>query len=779
MEVDLPAPKAGGGAVVDLPAPKAAGGPADLEVDLPAPKARGTARGTLDELDLPTPKVPAATPKAQAAMPRAPARRTPFDDLDDLPAPRVEADLPAPKASAAGAASFGDLDLDLPMPKGEADLPMPKPPARPVGGGFDDLDLPMPKAGADLPMPKQAGGDAGGFGDLDLPMPKSAADLPAPRDVADLPVPRGTADLPVAKGEADLPAPWAAGGLADLDLPVAKGEGDLPAPREKARFDDLELPVGAGDFDLPVPRAGGPEGAAQGPARAGGVGFGEIDLGGDDELEFADIPQEAEVPGGAGLGPNLPDVASAVAPVPGALPVRPRRQRTASRPARVGRGSGRSFVMVGSVLAVLVAAGVGLMFTPYGLFGIYALERFLPAAGDPATVHAAIARAEKMASSDTYADVRGSLVVLGRARREAGLNRLLLARSMMEEALYQVRFGEDSSSTSRIVGIRARLAERSFNAPGMDAALAADALREGKLGMAHTHLAKAQAAAPDDPYVQLIAGELALASHQSDTAIIAFRKAEQQGGGARATWGLARALLTKGSPDAPAAVDATLAASPRHVMARVAKARQLFTTGDDEERDPPARRGRRVDAGGRGAAASFEDRERRRLDAARPRRRSRWPPRQGARCVRAGARDRSVPHRRLARRRTRSSHRPALARRPAALPDRDGTARRCALRGRGAVGAAARSGEARCRTGHARARPDRAGEGHPAEARSGRPKERRCTCGSVGPSRRTTTTTVRRRSSARPPSWPQPSSTPTSPWRACSIGTTATPTPTP
>ena len=72
---------------------------------------------------------------------------------------------------------------------------------------------------------------------------------------------------------------------------------------------------------------------------------------------------------------------------------------------------------------------------------------------------ASVARAyyvEGKAKTDTYADVRESLKMLAGARRETGLNRELLTRSLLHEALYQVRFGEDTASASRSAAIRRR-----------------------------------------------------------------------------------------------------------------------------------------------------------------------------------------------------------------------------------------------------------------------------------------------------------------------------------
>ena len=87
------------------------------------------------------------------------------------------------------------------------------------------------------------------------------------------------------------------------------------------------------------------------------------------------------------------------------------------------------------------------------MFGINLLEPLLPGAGDPVRVRAAIAQAEEEAASDRWVDVRASLATLGNARRDAGLNRELLARSLLHESLFRVRF-DDRASATRASAIR-------------------------------------------------------------------------------------------------------------------------------------------------------------------------------------------------------------------------------------------------------------------------------------------------------------------------------------
>ncbi|MCA9614154.1 MAG: hypothetical protein KC586_15470, partial [Myxococcales bacterium] len=351
------------------------------------------------------------------------------------------------------------------MPKGGDGFDLDLPGGGGGGGGDFDLDLPPPRdAFAESSSSASSGGMGGGF-DLDLPAPRN-----------------------------DLPMPGAGrGGVTDLPAP----RNDLPAPR-------------GDDLSLPEPRARGEE--ARG---TGGAGFGEIDLGGGgDGLEFADIPQE-EAPR-LSSPQDLPPTSAKPA-----KKAKAKRESKTAAPKKKGKG----LAIFVAVLLLLAGAGVALQWTPYGIFGVYALEGFRPEAGDDAGITRTLADAEALAASDTYADVRASLRQLGTARRELYLNRRLLARSVVHEALFQVRFGESPRSQSRETALLQRLEVRGNDAPGMQLALAAHELRAGNLGQVPQHLSAARSEAPADAYVSLVAGEHALATGNAAAALEAFSAA--------------------------------------------------------------------------------------------------------------------------------------------------------------------------------------------------------------------------------------------------------------
>ena len=489
-----------------------------------------------------------------------------FDAISDLPAPRKndldeDADLPALSTRAREVFDpFAD-DADLPRPAGDADLPRPVNERAERPSQVDDLDLPRPSTGiADLP---------GRVEDLDLPKPSAGvADLPGRADRLDLPKPSaGAVDLPGNVEDLDLPKP--SSGL-DLPQPAFGGDLDLPIPS-----DGPNAPVYSGFDDLDRPPEASRE-SARPSTELGGMGFGELDLGdaGEDTLEFDDLPDEGEAPPFSEL------------PAPGAGGAVPR----AGAQVRLGgdeieapkRSYKVAFFLIG-LLAVL-AAGFALKYTKYGLFGSYAFEQILPSSGSAAKVASTIDEANKLAKSDTYTDTRKALKVLGAYRHDAGLNRRLLAWSLLQESLYQVRFGDDRDSSVRSSGIQSRLERRGNSAPAIHLALAALALRKDELSKASVELMQARAQSANDPYFGLVQGELYLAKRDGDKAAKAFQSAIDKGAGARGYWGLARALMMTGdAAGAAKAVDATLEASPRHVGARIAKGRRLLQAGNVEE----------------------------------------------------------------------------------------------------------------------------------------------------------------------------------------------------
>jgi predicted Zn finger-like uncharacterized protein len=579
MNVDLPAPKqAKQAGVIDLPTPKQAG-----VIDLPTPKQAGV-------MDLPTPKQAGAI---------------------DLPAPKHSVDLPAPRGSGVDLPAPRGGGVDLPAAKGQMDLPSP----RSGGARFGEIDLPTPKAGAvDLPapandLPAPRGDDSSfadlmldlpdfdakkkpddAFGDIELPPPKPAADMIASRErTIQGPARRAptmqqqAAAQPQNSPDSELPPSLLGGDESSFgDLNMEEDDGlslsDPPAPRSSASGAKRAAPMQ--QASAPPAHGGGYEDDLLGDEIVDeeeeyeeGDDFGEEDFvegegeeGDDEEMEFG-ISGDEE--GRASLAPD-------------AL----RRQRGEDFEARQAASRKRTvtiIVRLAALLVLLTAGSAALAFTEYGIFGIYYWEKWLPEAGDPEFARSAIQKAEKIGATDTYADVQRSLKELGAARAKAGINRQLLTRGVLHESLSIVRFGEDPAAAARAVAILKRLEERSGRAPEMDLARAADAARRKAWTDAEGKLAAARSQGPRDPYVELLAGEVALAQGKTDEADKAFAQALKLGGGARAQWGLARVAITRDDKEAQtSAVNETLKLSPMHVDARIAEARIVWAQGKEE-----------------------------------------------------------------------------------------------------------------------------------------------------------------------------------------------------
>ena len=513
-------------------------------------------------------------------------------ELADLPAPfagRQLGDLPAPKKGGRS------LDFDPFEVPGLADLPAPKTDPRPSEfDPFADMDLPAPldsPGGTDLPAPMSHSYG----GEIDLPVAKGAARARGIEQVGD------EVDLPMALSDAELPTPRRGSAVPspislDSELPMAIGEEDLPVARDDFMDLDLEgpervhgggpieldLPDG-GDLDLdmdleeppkapapppPLGHAFGAPGAAPEVAR-----HADKRISGDaDELEFSELPGEStdgvhRMPRPAGTGPEQ------IAPQKGKLKISVRRPPWLMK-AVAGLGA----------MAVVLGAGVYSGTTQYGLFGIHLLEPFLPAAGDELVVAQSIEEAEMIFAADTYAASQQALAYLQAARRDASLNRSLVARALLHESYHQVRYGQDATSAEVADSLRLHLQRRGDTAPRVHVALAADALRNADDATAKSEIALAAQDDPNDTYVDLVAGELWLRERDGQAARDAFERALQKHESARAQWGLARSSEILGDTGAAvAAARATLRLSPNHAAARVAVADSLIAEGKADE----------------------------------------------------------------------------------------------------------------------------------------------------------------------------------------------------
>jgi len=618
--------------------------PADLPmVRGPKPAAAAAAAPAimLGELDLPAPNdLPVAKPKGKAAVAGTAMGIGPVGakrDALDLPAP---ADLPKVK----GFQEHSGTEMGIGMSIGELDLPAPgdlpqvsrhAPGADPdfgmsLGDGFDMSSASDQMAGLELDqgfggntfgsnlgnslsttfgngsaldaldqsldLPPSGGGTGGGGG-FSLGDPGSLIDLSKlALPGADQVSMRGqkpfgaTMDLspddldmtsPADRSSAVLPLP-------SLDDRASSAVLPLPSLGDQSGFGDIGMSRGQtmeldGMFELGGSVAAEPM-SGFGAGDTGG-GFGELDFGlGSPGAGPAPAPMPMPMPipqtGGGFDSRSVEDELLGGGDDAIAAPIPKKKKR---KMPSVGGISVPGWVWAVSALVLIGGGGAALgLLTPHGYFGVYFVEQLLPAAGDPVKVASAIEQAEKQALSDTFVDVRKSLATLSDARNEAGLSRILLPRSLMHEALYQLRFGEDPQSAQRSVAILSRVMERGSEAPGLTLARAADAARSGNIPESITLLK--QVPKDKDPYRALVSGEIALLQLRYADAVKAFDEAQRYGGGARASWGLARALtgLDK-QAEAEIAVTATLKQSPRHSAALARMAEIMLVRGKAEE----------------------------------------------------------------------------------------------------------------------------------------------------------------------------------------------------
>jgi tetratricopeptide (TPR) repeat protein len=505
-------------------------------VDLPVAK---------DTIDLP-------------AMARA--KQTPDQSEELVDHPKSKGDLPSAISIKQGARESAVTDSF-----GELELPVLKQTERRASGHFeapllDESELPAIKAVPPPPPPH--------------PHQRTVKEVAPPIKPAIGPsntVVGPQAKPPIAKGDSGAaalpPSRLSDRGTADfmdldVDLPV------LSTPRVST-----ETPAVGEELDLNERASDTTEAlnARSNRSESGTASYGEMDLASgagasttsEMEFGFTQEPLELEEEPSSALAPEIL-----------------RRQRGAEFEAKQEAQSKKSLrvaIKWGSLVVVMALAGLALGQTEYGMFGIYSLEQYLPSAADPAFASAAIKKAEKLASTDTYSDVRRSLKSLAEARHRAGLNRAVLAASLLHESLYLARFGRDSASSARAAAIVARLEERGGKAPGMALARAADTLQRGELDAAEKHLQTARRLSPSDAYLELVAGELALRRENFDAADKAFSRSLALGGAARAQWGLARTARERARPKQVAIlVEATLAISPFHADALVEKAALLI-----------------------------------------------------------------------------------------------------------------------------------------------------------------------------------------------------------
>ncbi len=554
------------------------GAHAPLELDLDPPSSRSrfgadlpVARGF--GADLPAARSPFAgdlLPSPRAAAPPNPSPPAPAPNLAPARAAAVEAsaaaflsDLPviASQGSglpvvAAGLPTTADPRGNLPVPAASlparldprANLPAPQAslPVRSEGN--------LPSPAATLPVHLDSlpasGGPGRGFGELELPTFGEFG-----------------AAVPPAPASASSRSSGSFGLFGEIDLPHESPPSSSNTPAasahsvDSADFSDLELddkrtsirPAATQSLTPPILRSDAPK-------SAGGMSFGEVDIG-SGSAEGGAIGLESDDRVGRDAAREAPlGLAAASAPARGRggpqAADQPKPKRSIVKMVAAG------------VLLLAVAGGASLQVTPYGAFGYLAIGDILHASDYRQATLAAIGDSDKASASDTYDASKAALDALYAAQARSPRAHAIAAYAAFADYATTARFGADTTRGSRAAQLLASL-------PGdkpvqyADAAAAAQAAAGDDAAKARTAVdAAIQSTPPGDAILHdlaLLSGELALAAHDGAGALASFKRALALVADARAHFGLARTYdLTGDAASEKLEVDATLAASPGH-----------------------------------------------------------------------------------------------------------------------------------------------------------------------------------------------------------------------
>ncbi len=433
--------------------------------------------------------------------------------------------------------------MGLPMAAGSgvgAGLPMAR-------GGFGDFEL--PSLGGDLPsaqnnLPASGGGDlpqmAGG-------LPMAAGSLPMAQNSLPMSggggLPMAQNSLPMAQGSLPMAQNALPGiaGLFDNNLPASTGGGGA-----LVSFGDFE--PGEASLATSAPNHGG-------AGAAGGMSFGEVDLGGGDGPGVVVAPPAAI----SGVRMDAPKLE---------VNAKPRRERFEP----LGEGRSRR-VWPKVVLAfggLVILAGVGMSLTPGGFFGYHYIQDAALAGKYQAAAAEAGVGARKKLTPDGYQASQTAANECANALAQLPRSRPLAAYAAFVEFSVQARFGTDASRAGRAKTFIFDIPPTA-DVPYFFAAQGAQELVGGDLVKARGHLEQAAKHDAADPVSQEIAqtqGELELAAGDGKAALAAFTRAHQKGASPRSFYGMARAHFLIGNMDeAKKATDQALAQVPTHAGA--------------------------------------------------------------------------------------------------------------------------------------------------------------------------------------------------------------------
>jgi tetratricopeptide (TPR) repeat protein len=374
-----------------------------------------------------------------------------------------------------------------------------------------------------------------------------------------------------------------AGGVTPPKSPAAISAG--PGTPQRGNT----APTLAEGFDLPLPPP-----PNESPVKRGGMGFGEIDFGGDqrppnaggESDEFDQIPVE----GGDGSssksietdGPARPVAAATSAP----------RPSDAGRKAPVAPKRKGLFIVVG-VLGSFILVGAGLSFTSLGPFGATAIDEALHGAERRAAAQTAIQGARRLLTQDTFGAARRALRQLDDQIAQTPKEPELVAYAAFANYFVLARFGTDAAIAGRARALYERLPTLR---PGTEYVAATQAARELMQG----HPERVRRLRSPEPAALDVEVMAAIDSNAPD-ALDKARTASTSRRSTRTRFLLARAMyISDDRPGALREAESLIAEAPGHAGIRLLAAK-IFST-NSERTTRAVELARQVEALGRDAS---------------------------------------------------------------------------------------------------------------------------------------------------------------------------------
>ncbi|GAC1352228.1 MAG: hypothetical protein NVSMB1_13010 [Polyangiales bacterium] len=384
-------------------------------------------------------------------------------------------------------------------------------------------------------------------------------------------------------GELELPGPGASTDpfAAPMSRPAEIGSLGETAPQKKRTAPSLSI----GSVYPPASSAGAniggisasevpPMSAMSQAGEAGGMGFGEVDLGGssaEDDMEFGAIPQEA----GQASVRNIPGHGATSARSRAAGEAETAEEQVAPRsPRRTGR-------YLVAVLAMTLVGGASLEFTKHGAFGRNDITDRLHEKPQALQLQEAMKRTRAAFGADALNRATDALTDLERDTAAAPRSAKLLAYAAYANFAHEVRFGKDAQRDARALSLLSRVPTDGVN---KRLATAARDLVIGQLKTSRTTLKELLRDDPLNVEVAWLLGDLELRAKLPKDAAVAYKQANDAEESARAQSGLMQAAEAMGDLDSAVKEATAIAAKyPDHAPSRLFLAKVSWQRKHDEQ----------------------------------------------------------------------------------------------------------------------------------------------------------------------------------------------------